>query len=67
MSIARRVVVDSTQFAVAVDRHTTSWDAIAIPGHTTTITSSLALRGYDGLPVDLYGQPRSCNIKIVWE
>ena len=46
MSIARRVVLDSPQFAVTVDRHTTSWDAIAITGHTAISTITLALCGY---------------------
>ena len=67
MSIARRVVLDAPQFALCVDRHTTSWDSIAIPGHTTISTISLALCGYDGNPVDLQGQPWSCSITIFRE
>ena len=50
MSIARRVVLDSPQFALTVDRHTTSCEAFAIPGHTAISTISLALCGYDGCP-----------------
>ena len=62
MYIARRVVLDNPHFALTSDRHTTSWDAIAIPGHTTISAISPALCGYDGNPVDLNGQPWSCSI-----
>ena len=62
MSIARRVILDAPSMSLCVDRHTTSWDAIAVPPHTTIRTISLALCGYDGLPVDLNGQPWSCSI-----
>ena len=67
MTIARRVILDAPQFALCVDRHTTSWDSIAIPGHTTISTISLALCGYDGFPIDLQGQPWSCSITIFRE
>ena len=64
MSIARSVVLDNPHFALTSDRHTTSWDAIAIPGHTTISACSLALCGYAGNPVDLNGQLWNCCITI---
>ena len=67
MSIVRRVVLDAPQFALCVDRHITSWDSIAIAGHTTISTISLALCGYDGNPVDLNGQSWSASITIFRE
>ena len=67
MSIARRVVLDAPLFGLCVDRHTTSWDSIAIPGHITISTISLSLCGYNMKPVDLQGQPWSCSITIFRE
>ena len=67
MSIARRVVLDAPLFGLCVDRHTTSWDSIAIPGHTTISTITMKLCGYDGNPVDLQGQPWSASLTIFRE
>ena len=67
MSIARRVVFDAPLFGLCVDRHTTSWASIAIPGHTTVSTLIMNLCGYDCNPVDLQGQPWSASITFVRE
>ena len=64
MSIARRVILDTPSMSLCVDRHTTSWDAIAVPPHITISTFSFAVCGYDGFPVDLNGRPWSCSITI---
>ena len=64
MSIARRVVFDAHTLLYVLIGTRQVWDAIAIPGHTTISTISLALCGYDGNLEDLNGQPWSCSIII---
>ena len=67
LSLARRIIIDAPLHGISIDRHSTSWDAIAVPGHTTLSTISFELVGFDCKTINLYGQSWSCSITIFRE
>ena len=66
-SVVRRVIMGAPTFGLCIDKHSTSWDSIQIPGNTTISTFTMSLCGFDGEPVDLNGQSWSCSISIFRE
>ena len=60
-SVIRRVVVDALQNGLAIDRHTTSWDAVEV-GSKALRSMSFRLADDNGTTVDLQGHHWSFSL-----